>query len=287
MIQVGLTGWRDHPDLYPGGVQQNDKLQIYGSFFPTVEIDSAYYAILPHKNYQKWVNETPDRFRFVVKAYKGMTGQSNDNLPFASLDEMFTLYRESIQPLIDSGKLAMVLCQFPPWFDCQKDHIEKLRYFKRKLYDVPVAIEFRHQSWFTSEYRARTIDFLNRLGFIHTVCDEPQAGVGSVPIIPEVTSSKAALIRLHGRNVQGWQKETSGEEWRAVRYLYNYGEDELTEWVQYAEKLQKACEDVYVIFNNNSGRHAAANAQTFMRLADLNYKGLAPQQLSLFNWDGW
>ncbi|WP_160141701.1 DUF72 domain-containing protein [Salicibibacter halophilus] len=39
---------------------------------------------------------------------------------------------------------------------------------------------------------------------IHTVCDEPQAG----------------------------------EDWRAVRYLYDYGENELMEWVQYAKARQ-------------------------------------------------
>lgn len=39
---------------------------------------------------------------------------------------------------------------------------------------------------------------------------------------------------------------------------------------------------VYVIFNNNSGGHAANNAKTYQRLLNIEYEGLAPQQLKLF-----
>ncbi|AXF56160.1 DUF72 domain-containing protein [Salicibibacter kimchii] len=286
MIYVGLTGWRDHPSLYNMATAKNRKLETYAGYFPTVEIDSAYYAVLSPETYRKWIDETPDIFRFVVKAHRSMTGQSETYYPFSDRDELFHSYRRSIQPLVDAGKLGMVLCQFPPWFDCRAEHIKKVRYVKKMLHDVPLAIEFRHQSWYFPKNRNRVIQFLNEQDCIHTVCDEPQAGDGSVPIVNVATSTKKALIRLHGRNIEGWRKETSGENWRAVRYLYNYGENELMEWVRYATALQQEAEDVFIIFNNNSGRHAAGNAQTFMRLADISYDGLAPRQLNLFDWEG-
>lgn len=69
MIYTGLTGWGDHYDLYTNGVRGTDKLGTYSSFFPTVEVDSTYYAVQSEAVWEKWIRDTPDNFRFVVKAY--------------------------------------------------------------------------------------------------------------------------------------------------------------------------------------------------------------------------
>ncbi|MDG5471757.1 DUF72 domain-containing protein [Jeotgalibacillus sp. ET6] len=111
---------------------------------------------------------------------------------------------------------------------------------------------------------------------------EPQAGEGSIPIVPVVTSGKAVLVRFHGRNVHGWTRKGNESNWREVRYLYEYNEDELLEWVTRVKELHKKAEDVYVLFNNNSGGHAAKNAKQFMKLMDIDYTILAPRQLDLF-----
>lgn len=46
--------------------------------------------------------------------------------------------------------------------------------------------------------------------------------------------------------------------------------------------LNHKAKDVYVVFNNNSGGHAAQNAKTYQDLLDIKYEGLAPKQLKLF-----
>lgn len=51
---------------------------------------------------------------------------------------------------------------------------------------------------------------------------------------------------------------------------------------QKAQILAQKAKKVYVIFNNNSGGHAANNAKTYQRLLNIEYEGLAPQQLKLF-----
>ncbi|MFP3490889.1 DUF72 domain-containing protein, partial [Staphylococcus sp. SIMBA_130] len=78
------------------------------------------------RNFQKWADETPEGFRFVVKAYQGMTGHQRGDIPFESRDEMFQAYKESLRPLQNAGKLAMVLFQFPPWFDVNKENMNIL-----------------------------------------------------------------------------------------------------------------------------------------------------------------
>ena len=76
------------------------------------------------------------------------------------------------------------------------------------------------------------------------------------------------LFRLHGRNVQGWRNTTGDDQaWRKVRYLYNYNEEELEEIQNAVKKLETETDEVFVVFNNNSGGHAAQNAKQFQKNA--------------------
>lgn len=148
MIYAGLTGWGDHPDVYSPHSKQKEKLIDYSAHFPIVELDSSFYAVQPERNIRKWISETPDSFQFIVKAYQGMTGHQRGENPFESRDDMFEAYIKSIRPLKEAGKLAMVLLQFPPWFDCKKENVEELREIVGRLKEFDLAIEFRHQSWY-------------------------------------------------------------------------------------------------------------------------------------------
>ena len=195
--------------------------------FPTVEVDTAFYAIQPKRNAAKWVNDTPSSFQFIVKAYQGMTGHQRGEIPFASKQEMFHAFKESLEPYIEANKFAMALFQFPPWFDCKRENVEYLRWCKKEMGDLSCALEFRHQSWFLPKYRQQTLDFMKEEKWIHSICDEPQSGEGSIPTILEAIDSEKLLIRFHGRNVHGWQKRQDAD-WREVRYLYRYNQQELT-----------------------------------------------------------
>lgn len=50
LIYLGLTGWRDHFDLYTPDTKSNLRLQAYSSHFPIVELDASYYAVQPIRN---------------------------------------------------------------------------------------------------------------------------------------------------------------------------------------------------------------------------------------------
>lgn len=283
MIQIGLTGWGDHPTIYSPSSTAKEKLLDYSANFPIVELDATFYAIQPERNIRKWIAETPDNFRFVVKAYQGMTGHNREPLPYTSVDEMYNLFRLSVEPLQQAGKLAMILVQFPPWFDCTKENVDEIRFVCEKLKGFDVAMEFRHQSWYSTDFKHQTLDFLHKLNLIHSVCDEPQAGDGSIPLVASTTRSDKVLVRLHGRNIHGWRNTTGDDQaWRKVRYLYNYDNAELQEIQQTVEKLKAETKEVFVIFNNNSGGHAARNAQQFQKMLNINYESLTPKQLNLF-----
>jgi uncharacterized protein YecE (DUF72 family) len=281
LIYIGLTGWGDHDSLYTGQIARRDLLKGYAGHFPIVEVDAAFYAIQPKRNAEKWVNDTPASFQFVVKAYQGMTGHQRGEIPFESKQEMFTAFKESLKPYIENKKLALVLFQFPPWFDCGRENVDYLRWCKNEMEDIPCALEFRNQSWFTPQYRQGTLDFMKAEKWIHSICDEPQAGVGSIPTVLETTGQNKVLVRFHGRNIHGWQKRNA-ENWREVRYLYRYNKTELLEWADSIRKLEKESSSVYILFNNNSGGDAADNAKEMIDMLGLEYKELAPRQLDLF-----
>ena len=283
MIYIGLTGWGDHDSLYPPKTNSQKKLIHYSSHFPIVELDASFYAIQPKKNNEKWVKETPESFQFIIKAYQGMTGHLRGDIPFDSKDEMFDAFKLSLAPYIKAGKLAMVLFQFPPWFDCRKENVNYLRWCREKMGDVPCALEFRHRSWFMPQFHDKTLAFMKEQGWIHSICDEPQIGEGSVPTVLHATDSETTLVRFHGRNKEGWARPSSGQNWREVRYLYLYNEQELKDWTKNLELLKRQSKDLYVLFNNNSGGDAAANGKQMMELLGLEYQGLTPRQLDLFS----
>lgn len=282
MIWVGLTGWGDHDSLYEVK-SSSKKLAKYASYFPVVELDASFYAIQPERNIEKWVRETPETFQFIVKAYQGITGHQRGDIPFISRKAMFEAFKDSLRPMREANKLTMVLCQFPPWFDCKKEHVDYIRMCREFFQDLDVALEFRHQSWFSEPYMDQTLAYMEKDNWIHSICDEPQAGERSIPFVPVVTHPKKTLYRIHGRNVYGWTKPTKGQDWRDVRYLYHYNDEELEGLAKAIKELSHQTEESFVLFNNNSGGHAAENGERFIRLMNLNYHGLAPRQLGLFD----
>ncbi|MFB9275356.1 DUF72 domain-containing protein [Cohnella cellulosilytica] len=286
MIVIGLTGWGDHDPLYPPGTAAKDKLKVYARHFALVEMDSAFYAVQPPDRMARYAEETPQGFGFVVKAYQGITGHLRGKPYYENDDDMYGAFRDSLTPLREAGKLTAALFQYPPWFDCTKENVRLLRETKKRMEDFPCALEFRHQSWFVPEMRERTLAFMRDEGWIHSVCDEPQAGVGSIPTVPEATRADWTLVRLHGRNAGGWN-QNGNADWRAVRYLYDYNESELAEWAAIVRGLAESNRSVGVVFNNNSGGHAAGNAKQLMRLLGQPVYELPvarePEQLDLFN----
>lgn len=286
MIVIGLAGWGDHDPLYAPGTPTKDKLRAYARHFALVEMDSAFYAVQPPDRMARYAEETPEGFGFVVKAYQGMTGHLRGKPYYENDDDMFGAFRDSLAPLRQAGKLTAALFQYPPWFDCNKENVRLLRETKKRMDGFPCALEFRHQSWFAPEMRERTLSFMRDEGWIHSVCDEPQAGIGSIPIVPEATCPNFTLVRLHGRNAAGWN-QYGNADWRAVRYLYDYSESELDEWQTIVRRLEESSRSVGVVFNNNSGGHAAGNAKQLMRMLGQTVYELPvarePEQLDLFN----
>lgn len=279
MITIGLTGWSDHPLI---ASDRQRKLEDYASHFPFVEMDTSFYAIPSEKNIKSWIEKTPDAFQFIPKAYSAMTLHRPWDKEYTTLVDLFDTYKVSFYPMVKEKRIKTFLFQFPPFFHYKQKNIDYLKKVGQLMGTLPVAVEFRHPSWFSSENTKHTLQALEDNFFSYTVVDQPQTPGNSTPAILEVTNPKLALYRLHGRNYSGWLSANEDPNWRETRTLYDYSQEELIEIQKNTEQLARKANEVAVIFNNNSGGHAAKNAKELQKIMGLDFEGLNPQQLGLF-----
>jgi len=279
MITIGLTGWSDHPLVAP---DRKRKLEDYASHFPFVEIDTSFYGIPTEKSIKSWIDKTPDAFQFIPKAYSAMTLHRPWEKEYSSLVELFDTFKVRFYPMVKEKRIKAFLFQFPPFFHYNQQNIDYLNTVNRLMGTLPVAVEFRHPSWFSKDNNETTLKVLKDNFFFHTVVDEPQTPGNSTPTILEVTDTRLALYRLHGRNYSGWLNANEDPNWRETRTLHDYNQEELLEIQKNTEILAQSAEEVAVIFNNNSGGHAAKNAKELQKLFGIDFQGLHPQQLDLF-----
>ncbi|CAJ1225253.1 DUF72 domain-containing protein [Lactiplantibacillus xiangfangensis] len=280
MITIGLTTWTEHPSLLGG----TDKLTLteYSGVLPVVEVDTPFYGIPKVTTVAKWQKEVPDKFQFILKANQVMTlhNVQDEGLSMDALKTAYREYRAMLKPLTQHNQLKAILFQFPPFFERSNKNFHYLQRMVDWLPGLPIAVEFRNQSWYEPGVKDSVFDFLKDLGVAHVVVDEPHALNDGVSFEPVVTSPQLALMRLHGRNQQGWS--TKGPGWRGQRTLYRYSDAELTEFKATVEQLQQQAKEVCVIFNNNSGGDAADNALTLKDMLGISFGDLGPQQLDLF-----
>lgn len=279
MITIGLTGWSDHMLIAPN---RKRKLEDYASHFPFVEMDTSFYGIPSEKSIHSWLNKTPDTFQFIPKAYSPMTLHKPWEQDFSSLTELFDTFKVRFYPLVKEKRIKAFLFQFPPFFHYNQKNIDYLYTVGRQMGALPVTVEFRHPSWFQADNKEQTLKILEDNFFSYTIVDQPQTPGNSIPTILEVTNAKLAVYRLHGQNYSGWLNANEDPDWRKTRTLYDYSKEELEKIQQNTENLAKRADEVAVIFNNNSGGHAAKNAKELQSMMGLDFEGLNPQQLKLF-----
>ena len=275
LIRLGTCAFSDHADFYPPGTRPGDRLAYYARFFDLVEIDSTFYAPPDPRRFEKWARMVPEGFTFDVKAYGAVTGHLRTGDAEAEGRSALAPQRESLQVLREAGKLGCFLCQFAPWVhrdDEGQDLVEKAL---DDFGDFPIAIEFRHRSWFAGGARSETLGWLRLSGAIHVVADEPQVSDASVPFVPEVTSERLSVMRLHGRNRKTWVTPNLASS--QDRFDYLYPDEELRQLGREAQSLSEKTDEVHLLMNNNRANYAVQNALQLKRI--LTGEALPPPTL--------
>jgi uncharacterized protein YecE (DUF72 family) len=230
---VGTSGWqyRDWRGvLYPEGVPQRLWLETYAATFPTVESNNAFYRLPPEETFAAWRERTPAGFVMAVKASRFLTHIKR----LAEPEEPVARLMAAVAGLGD--KLGPILLQLPPTLRADPARLDHcLSCFPG---GVRVAVEFRHETWWTPGVR----EILGARGA--ALCWADRRGR---PVSPLWDTAAWGYVRLH--------------EGRAG---FSYGDTSLRTW---AGRVREAgWRDAYVYFNNDPGGAAVRNAARFATL---------------------
>lgn len=143
---VGTSGWAYptwKPDFYPEKLAQKKFLGYYATKLNTVEVNFTFRQLVKESTIQNWLRETPADFRMGVKAHQVITHIKR----LKNTADFVPRFLATIEPLASAGKLGPVLFQLPP--NLKADEALLKDFLATLPRAVPVAFEFRNESWFS------------------------------------------------------------------------------------------------------------------------------------------
>ncbi|GAB1540759.1 DUF72 domain-containing protein [Scytonema sp. NUACC21] len=164
-------------ELYPQSTRPADFLHLYSRRFTTVEGNTTFYAVPNAETVTRWAAETPPGFEFCLKLPRDVThkGRLQPHIPNA------LKFLEQMSPL--GKRLGPIFAQLPPSYSpaLMDDLTTFLEAWQQTGYRL--ALEVRHQEWFTEPAASRLTALLEKLGVgrvlldsrpIYTGDDDPQ-----------------------------------------------------------------------------------------------------------------
>ena len=278
-LYIGTSGW-SYPRgegtwtgyFYPKG--KIIELEYYSQFFNTVEINSSFYRP-PNPGYvHNWVRRVPQDFLFAVKLWQKFTHpkmyQQATGEEAAISQQDVDSFNQSIEPLVQSGKLGALLAQFPPSFKSDAHGQKILNAVIKTFGQYRLAVELRHRSWSDDE---NTASVLRENNVAWVQIDEPKFKSSVSEELP--LTSDMTYFRFHGRNAKMWWKGDS-----ETRYKYLYSPEEISELTDRVKKAAGQTGLLFAFFNNHWQGYAPRNATDLKMSLGLPFNEL-PIQIPL------
>lgn len=239
-VKIGCSGW-DYADwrgpFYDEHEPKRLWLRRYSEHFDTVEVNSTFYRLARPAAVERWIEATPEGFRFAVKASRYLTHIQR----LTDLDTGIKRFYEPLKPLLAAGRLGPVLWQLPENF--HRDE-QRLAAWARALPPGMHTIEFRHPSWFVDS----VLELLRDAGVALTIGDHPE---------------------------RRFQSHEATAAWRFIRFHYgsrgasgNYSATELDEWARRIKSWRERTE-IWAYFNNDWQAFAPRNATDLIRRLEI------------------
>ena len=176
-----------------------------------------------------WIDQTPARFRFAVKASRYITHVKRLKSP----EKYVERFLAGIEPLSRARKLEAILWQLPPSFKRDDERLDAALVAIRERAPGRHVFEFRHPTWFTTDVYA----LLRSHRVALAIADDPV----DFPFQNRELTANWAYVRMH----------------RGSRGIYTAAE--LATWRRRISAW-RARREVLVYFNNTAGSSAAENA---------------------------
>jgi uncharacterized protein YecE (DUF72 family) len=235
---IGTSGWNYREwrgSFFPDDLPSKQWLYFYANRFDSVEINYTFYRLPSKETCEAWHRQTPEKFRFVVKASRYITH-------IKRLREAQKAWNEFLQHvLVLREKLGLILLQFPSNFRASEANLQSVGEFLEYAGSAAsprLALEFRDQSCFGPEM----------LAILRTYRAALVISQSSKYPVPEVmATTDFAYFRFHGPREM---------------FASSYSAADLRRWAKRIHTFLDARRDVYAYFNNDSGGHAPRNAQS-------------------------
>jgi uncharacterized protein YecE (DUF72 family) len=287
-ILVGTASWTDSSLIesgwYPTGVTSaEDRLEFYASRFPLVEVDSTYYFLPRREVAKRWVERTPAKFTFNIKAFSLLTQHPTraealppdmrpegkrrvyiHHLEDTAVNEIWRRFRSALDPLQKAGKLGAVLFQFPPWFTIKQANKDYLAECAERARSLRICVELRSPTWLAGENCSETMELLAKHNLAY-VCVDTARRKGAMPAVSAATSPDLAVVRFHGRaRARGDADEAQPE----AAYLYT--KQALESWAPKLLALADEAKTVHAVFRNVHRDYAPRSAERLLGLLPKN-----------------
>jgi uncharacterized protein YecE (DUF72 family) len=270
-IRIGPAGW-SYPDwdgvVYPRPKPPDFHEAAYlAQFFDTIEINTTFYHAPTPQTAKSWARRVAANanFKFTAKLWQRFTHDRNANR------QEEKVFKESLAPLVEAGRLGALLLQFPWSFKNTRENREYLGGLVVEFMEYPLVLEVRHNSWNQPEI----FRMLAELGVGFCNIDQPVIGRSIEPT--DRSTASVGYVRLHGRNYEHW---FTAEERPEERYNYLYTMEELEPWAQRIRSIAERTDVTYVITNNHFRGKAIANALQLINLLTRQPVGVPPTFLA-------
>lgn len=210
---VGTSGfsyqqWKGN--FYPKEIKTPEMLGYYAQHLSAVELNNTFYRLPKRDVVASWSAQVSNDFRFVIKASRRITHFSR----LKNCDDLVNYLVSVLEPL--ESKLGAVLFQLPPNFS--EDASVLAEFLQRLPADLPVAFEFRHESW----KKPKVFDLLRdrNAAWCH-------ADTGDDSELPTVTTADWGYVRLRRETYSDgelklWKKYLVAQNWTAAFAFFKH-----------------------------------------------------------------
>ncbi len=229
-IWIGTSGfqyaeWKGN--FYPEDLSTAKMLPYYAERLTTTEINYTFHRIPSAKTIENWKKQTPEKFRFALKAPQKITHWSK----LRDCADTMRYFHDVTSAL--GEKLGPVLFQLPPNF--KKDTLVLGDFVNCLPGGLRAAFEFRHESWFDDEvweiFRASNV----------ALCLNETADFAA----PKVTTANFGYLRLRRED---------------------YGKIDIERWADFVKQQSANWSDTFVYFKHEEAGMGPKFAKQMMEL---------------------
>lgn len=216
-VFVGCAKWnkQDLKKFYPRGTK--DELAYYSTQFNSIELNATFYNHFSEEQMLKWVEKTPENFKFFPKVHQMVSHIKRLN----NVEEPIEYYTSNIRNL--GGKLGMCFLQLHDNFKPQNMDrlVTAVEYWPT---DIPLAIELRNTEWFNDDEIANEVyDLFEKNGISNIITDT----AGRRDLLHMRLTSPDVFVRYVGANhesdytrMDDWLKRLDAWKKAGMRNLY-------------------------------------------------------------------